>query len=76
MLFSGNANQELTKRVADHLNLPIGKALVGTFSDGETMVEIQENVRGRDVFVIQSTCAPSNNNLMELILLSSCAYHR
>jgi ribose-phosphate pyrophosphokinase len=70
MLFSGNASQELTKQVAEHLNLPIGKALVGTFSDGETMVEIQENVRGRDVFIIQSTCAPSNNNLMELILLA------
>jgi ribose-phosphate pyrophosphokinase len=70
MIFSGNASQELTKRVADHLNLPIGNAVVGTFSDGETMIEIQENVRGRDVFIIQSTCAPSNNNLMELILMA------
>lgn len=70
MLFNGNASQELAKRVADHLNLPIGKAVVGRFSDGETMVEIQENVRGRDVFIIQSTCAPSNDNLMELILLA------
>lgn len=70
MIFSGNASQELTQRVAEHLNLPIGKALVSRFSDGETMVEIQENVRGRDVFVIQSTCAPSNDNLMELILLA------
>lgn len=70
MIFSGNACQELTKQVAEHLNLPIGKALVGRFSDGETMVEIQENVRGRDVFIIQSTCAPSNDNLMELILLA------
>lgn len=70
MIFSGNASQELTQRVAEHLNLPIGKALVGRFSDGETMVEIQENVRGRDVFIIQSTCAPSNDNLMELILLA------
>lgn len=70
MIFSGNASKELTKNVAEHLNLPIGKALIGTFSDGETMVEIQENVRGRDVFIIQSTCAPSNNNLMELILLA------
>ena len=55
MIFSGNASQELTQRVAEHLNLPIGKAVVGRFSDGETMVEIQENVRGRDVFIIQST---------------------
>lgn len=70
MLFNGNASQELTKLVAEQLNLPIGKALVSKFSDGETMVEIQENVRGRDVFVIQSTCAPSNNNLMEMILLA------
>jgi len=70
MLFNGNASKELAERVAEHLNLPIGKALVGTFSDGETMIEIQENVRGRDVFIIQSTCAPSNDNLMELILLA------
>lgn len=70
MLFSGNANKELTKQIAEHLNLPIGNAVIGTFSDGETMVEIEENVRGRDVFIIQSTCAPSNDNLMELILLA------
>lgn len=70
MIFSGNASQELTKRVAEHLNLPIGKATVGRFSDGETFVEIEENVRGRDVFVIQSTCAPSNDTLMELLLLA------
>lgn len=70
MIFSGNASQELTKNVAEHLNLPIGKVVVGRFSDGETMVEIQENVRGRDVFIVQSTCAPSNDNLMELILLA------
>lgn len=70
MIFSGNASHKLTQSVAEHLNLPIGKAIVGTFSDGETMVEIQENVRGRDVFIIQSTCAPSNDNLMETILLA------
>lgn len=70
MIFSGNASQELTQHVADHLNLPLGKAVVSCFSDGETMVEIQDNVRGRDVFIIQSTCAPSNDNLMELILLA------
>jgi ribose-phosphate pyrophosphokinase len=70
MIFSGNASRALTERVAENLNLPIGKAISGRFSDGETMVEIQENVRGRDVFVIQSTCAPSNDNLMELILLA------
>lgn len=70
MIFSGNASKELTKNVAEHLNLPIGKAYIGRFSDGETTVEIQENVRGRDIFIIQSTCAPSNDNLMELLLLS------
>jgi len=70
MLFNGNANQELTEQIASQLDLPIGKALVGRFSDGETMVELHENVRGRDVFIIQSTCAPSNDTLMELLLLS------
>lgn len=70
MLFSGNASQDLTRQVAEHLNLDIGKAFVGKFSDGETMVEIQENVRGRDVFIIQSTCSPSNDNLMELLLMA------
>lgn len=70
MIFNGNASKELTRRVAEHLNLPIGNAHVGRFSDGETTVEIQDNVRGRDIFIIQSTCAPSNDNLMELILLA------
>lgn len=70
MIFSGNASRELAQRVVDHLNLPLGKALVGRFSDGETMVEIQENVRGRDIFIIQSTCAPSNDTLMELIIMA------
>ncbi len=70
MIFSGNANQELAKRIVEHLNLPLGKAHVGRFSDGETMVEIQENVRGRDIFIIQSTSAPSNDNLMELIIMA------
>lgn len=70
MIFSGNANPELAKRIAEHLNLPIGKAHVSCFSDGETMVEIDENVRGRDVFIIQSTSAPANDNLMELILMA------
>lgn len=70
MIFSGNASKELSEEVAKHLNLPIGKADVGCFSDGETMVEIHDNVRGRDVFIIQSTCAPSNDNLMEVILIA------
>lgn len=70
MIFSGNANPELAERIVEHLNLPLGKALVGRFSDGETMVEIQENVRGRDIFIIQSTSAPSNDTLMELIIMA------
>ena len=70
MIFTGNANPELAQKISSHLQLPIGQATVGTFSDGETMVEILENVRGRDVFVIQSTCAPSNNNLMELLTMA------
>jgi len=70
MIFAGNANPELAQKISTHLEMPIGQATVGTFSDGETMVEILENVRGRDVFIIQSTCAPSNNNLMELLTMA------
>jgi len=70
MIFSGNASRELAQHVVEHLNLPLGEALVGRFSDGETMVEIQENVRGRDIFIVQSTCAPSNDTLMELIIMA------
>lgn len=70
MLFNGSANQELAALVAKQLDLPLGKAYVGRFSDGETMIELHENVRGRDIFIIQSTSAPSNDNLMELLLLA------
>jgi ribose-phosphate pyrophosphokinase len=70
MIFTGNANPKLAQKISSHLQLPIGKATVGTFSDGETMIEILENVRGRDVFIIQSTCNPSNNNLMELLAMA------
>ena len=70
MIFTGNANPELALNISSNLQLPIGQAHVGTFSDGETMVEILENVRGKDVFVIQSTCAPANNNLMELLIMA------
>ncbi len=70
MLFTGNANPQLAAKIAEHLNLELGKATVGRFSDGETMVEILENVRGRDVFVIQPTCAPSNDSLFELIIMA------
>jgi len=70
MLFSGNANPTLASKIAANLQLPLGKATVGRFSDGEVMVELLENVRGKDVFIIQSTCAPSNDNLMELIIIA------
>lgn len=70
MLFAGSANTELAKKIAAHLNIPLGKATIGRFSDGETMVEILENVRGHDVFILQSTCAPTNDNLMELLSMS------
>jgi ribose-phosphate pyrophosphokinase len=68
-LFTGNANSVLANAVAKELNLPMGKAFVGRFSDGEIQVEIQENVRGKNVVVIQSTCAPTNDNLMELMIM-------
>lgn len=69
-VFHGNSNPELAKKVAQHLGLASGKATVGTFSDGETMVEILENVRGCEVFILQSTSAPTNDNLMELIIMT------
>ena len=69
MIFTGNANPRLAQDVAKHLNLSIGRAIVGKFSDGEVMVELLENVRGKDVFVLQSTCAPTNDNLMELLVM-------
>ena len=70
MIFSGNANLELSQKISHHLNIPLGKATVGRFSDGEIMVEILENVRGRDVFIIQPTSAPTNDHLMELIIIA------
>ncbi len=69
MVFSGNAHPQLANDVAGHLGLPLGKAIVGRFSDGEVMVELEENVRGKDVFVVQPTCGPPNDNLMELLVM-------
>ncbi len=69
MVFSGNANLPLAESVVNYLNMPLGKAVVDRFSDGEVMVEIMENVRGKDVFIIQPTCAPTNDNLMELLVM-------
>jgi len=68
-VFSGNSNIPLAHEICDSLGVSLGKAKVKAFSDGEIMVEIGENVRGRDVFVVQSTCAPSNQNLMELLIM-------
>jgi ribose-phosphate pyrophosphokinase len=69
MVFSGNANLRLASDIAQELNVPIGKAVVGRFSDGEVMVEVMENVRGRDVYVIQPTCVPTADNFMELLVM-------
>jgi ribose-phosphate pyrophosphokinase len=69
MVFSGNANDQLAKQVAKHLNIKLGKATVGSFSDGETMVELLENVRGKDVFILQSISRPTNDNLMEIMVM-------
>jgi ribose-phosphate pyrophosphokinase len=68
-LFTGNANPALAQEIARHLTVPLGRAFVGRFSDGEVNVELMENVRGRDVFIVQPTCPPANDNLMELLLL-------
>ena len=69
MVFTGNANPKLAGDVVGHLSIHLGRAKVGRFSDGEVMVEILENVRGRDVFVLQSICSPTNDNLMELLVM-------
>ena len=69
MVFTGNANPALAGEIVAHLGLPLGKAVVGQFSDGEVMTEIQENVRGRDIFIVQPTCAPTNDNLLELLVM-------
>ncbi len=68
-IFTGNATPELARTICDQLGVPLGEALVSTFSDGEIRVEIGDNVRGRDVFLIQSTCPPANHNLMELLIM-------
>lgn len=70
IVFTGNSTPELAERIALHLHSPLGDAEVGRFSDGEINVEINENVRGSDVFIIQSTCAPTNDNIMELMVMA------
>ena len=68
-VFSGNANPELAKEICEHLNISLSKVEVRRFSDGEIFIEIGENVRGTDVFVIQPTCTPVNDHLMELVIM-------
>ena len=70
MVFTGNANPTLAANVASKLGIPLGKAFVSKFSDGEITVEINENVRSKDVYIVQSTCAPTNDNLMEIMLMA------
>ena len=70
IVFTGSSNRNLARRVVCELGLELGRATVGRFSDGEVSIEVDENVRGKDVFVIQSTCAPTNDNLMELVIMA------
>jgi ribose-phosphate pyrophosphokinase len=69
-LFTGNANPALAHDIAQHLKVRVGRSSVGRFSDGEVNVEIMENIRGRDVFLVQSTCPPANDHLMELLVMA------
>ena len=70
MIFAGSSTKLLSDRIANEMRMELGKAHVGRFSDGEIQVEIDENVRGQDVFLLQSTCAPTNDNLMELMIMA------
>jgi len=70
MVFTGTANPKLAQDVSRHLSVPLGRATVGRFSDGEIMVELLENVRGRDCFILQSSCAPVNDSLMEIMVIA------
>ena len=69
-MFTGNANPELAQRVVKHLDISLGEATVSKFSDGEVAIELLENVRGRDVFILQPTCSPTNDNLMEILTMA------
>ncbi len=72
-IFSGSAHNQLAQRIADYCKIPLGNATVASFPDGETMVKINENIRGRDVFIVQPTCPPTNQNLMELLIMVDAA---
>lgn len=75
MVFSGNANPQLSDRIARYIGVPLGNASIDKFSDGEISVELNENVRGKDVFIIQPTCSPTNDHILELLLMAD-ALHR
>ena len=68
-IFSGNANKPLAEKICQYLGLPLGEAAVGKFSDGEISVEFRDNVRGTDVYLVQPTCIPANDHLMELLIM-------
>ena len=70
VVFSGNAHPQFAHKVVSHLHIPLGSAQVANFSDGEISIEITENVRGKDVFIVQPTCAPTNDNLMEILVMA------
>lgn len=70
-MFSGNSNKKLAEEIAKSLGVPLGKATMDKFADGEANIQIHESVRGKDVFIVQSTCKPVNDNLMELLLTIS-----
>ena len=72
-VFSGTANRELAQRICDYIGTPLGQATISSFPDGETYVKIEENIRGRDVFIIQPTCPPTNQHLMELLIMVDAA---
>jgi ribose-phosphate pyrophosphokinase len=72
-IFTGNANRELAHRIAEKINVPLGRATVTSFPDGETFVKFDENIRGNDVFIVQPTCPPTNQNLMELLIMVDAA---
>src|SRR2546430_17250584 len=72
-VFSGSANRELAQRICDYIGAPLGQATISSFPDGETYVKIEENIRGRDVFIIQPTCPPTNQHLMELLIMVDAA---
>src|SRR3954470_23276777 len=72
-IFSGSAHRELAQRICAYVGVPLGDATVSTFPDGETFIKINENIRGRDVFIVQPTCPPTNQNLMELLIMVDAA---